>query len=68
MSEKLNIQVFATTHSEDCILGFENILNSPSNSFEGKLIRLDNINGIIKQVEYSANELKIATDQNIETR
>jgi AAA15 family ATPase/GTPase len=68
LSEKLNIQVFATTHSEDCILGFENILNSPSNSLEGKLIRLDNINGIIKQVEYSANELKIATDQNIETR
>jgi AAA15 family ATPase/GTPase len=68
LSEKLNIQVFATTHSEDCILGFENILNSPSNNLEGKLIRLDNINGIIKQVEYSANELKIATDQNIETR
>ncbi len=68
LSEKLNIQIFATTHSEDCILGFENILNSPNNSLEGKLIRLDNINGIIKQVEYNANELKIATDQNIETR
>lgn len=68
LSEKLNIQVFATTHSEDCILGFENILNSPNNNLEGKLIRLDNINGVIKQVEYSANELKIATDQNIETR
>lgn len=68
LSEKLNIQVFATTHSEDCILGFENILNSPSNNLEGKLIRLDIINGVIKQVEYSANELKIAADQNIETR
>lgn len=68
LSEKLNIQVFATTHSEDCILGFENILNSPSNNLEGKLIRLDNINGHIKQVEYNARELKIATDQNIETR
>lgn len=68
LSEKLNIQVFATTHSEDCILGFENILNSPSNNLEGKLIRLDNIDGIIKQVEYNASELKIATDQNIETR
>jgi AAA15 family ATPase/GTPase len=68
LSEKLNIQVFATTHSEDCILGFENILNSPSNTLEGKLIRLDNINGNIRQIEYNANELRIATDQNIETR
>lgn len=68
LSEKLNIQVFATTHSEDCILGFENVLNNPNNNLEGKLIRLDNINGVIKQVEYNANELKIATDQNIETR
>ena len=68
LSEKLNIQVFATTHSEDCILGFENILNSPSNTLEGKLIRLDNVKGDIKHVEYNGNELKIANDQNIETR
>lgn len=68
LSEKLNIQVFATTHSEDCIVGFENILNSPDNSMEGKLIRLDNINGKIRQVEFNAQELKIATDHNIETR
>ncbi|MDI9312046.1 MAG: AAA family ATPase [Limnohabitans sp.] len=68
LSKKLNIQVFATTHSEDCILGFENILNSPSNNLDGKVIRLDNINGVIKQVEFNASELKIATDQNIEIR
>lgn len=68
LAEKLNIQVFVTTHSEDCISGFENILNSPENTLEGKLIRLDNINGKIKQVEFNAQELKIATDQNIETR
>ncbi|MFK7100256.1 AAA family ATPase [Flavobacterium oreochromis] len=68
LSEKLKIQIFATTHSEDCIRGFENILNRSDNALEGKLIRLDNINGIIKQVEYNANELKIATDQNIEIR
>jgi AAA15 family ATPase/GTPase len=65
---KLNVQIFITTHSEDCISGFENILNKPDNSLEGKLIRLDNINNIIKQVEFNAEELKIATDQNIETR
>jgi AAA15 family ATPase/GTPase len=68
LSEKLNVQIFATTHSEDCIFGFENILNSPKNKLDGKLIRLDNDNGTIKQVEFNAKELKIANDQNIETR
>lgn len=68
LSQKLNIQVFVTTHSEDCISGFENVLNNPDNSLEGKLIRLDNDNGIIKQVEFDAKELKIATDNDIEIR
>lgn len=68
LAQKLNVQIFVTTHSEDCISGFENILNSPNNSLGGKLIRLDNENGTVKQVEFNANELKIANDQNIETR
>jgi AAA15 family ATPase/GTPase len=68
LAQKLNIQIFVTTHSEDCISGFENILNSSDNTLDGKLIRLDNEKGIIKLVEFNANELKIANDQNIETR
>ncbi len=68
LSNKLNVQVFVTTYSEDCISGFENVLNNPQNTVDGKLIRLDNINGKVKQVEFSKEELKIATDQNIETR
>ncbi len=68
LAQKLNVQIFVTTHSEDCISGFENILNSPNNSLDGKLIRLDNVNGTIKQVEFNATELKTAYDQNIETR
>jgi len=68
LSKKLKIQVFVTTHSEDCISGFENILNDSDNSLNGKLIRLDNVNGIIRQVEFDAKELKIASDNNIEIR
>ena len=68
LSQTLNVQVFATTHSEDCISGFQRVLNSSDNSKGGKLIRLDNINGIIKPVEYSSRELKIANEQDIETR
>jgi len=68
LSKKLNIQIFATTHSEDCIKGFESVLNKSNSVSDGKLIRLDNKNGTIKQVEFDAKELKIATDQNIEIR
>lgn len=68
LAQQLNVQVFVTTHSEDCIYGFETVLNSPNNSLDGKLIRLDSENGTIKQVEFTAEELKIAHEQNIETR
>ena len=68
LSRKLNIQVFVTTHSEDCMKGFEHALNNSDNSSGGKLIRLDNENGTIKQVEFDAKELKIAADQDIEIR
>ncbi|MDR0605131.1 MAG: AAA family ATPase [Bacteroidales bacterium] len=68
LSQMLNIQVFVTTHSNDCISGFENVLNSSENTVKGKLIRLENINGHIKHVEYLSDELKIANEQKIETR
>ena len=68
LSESLKIQVFVTTHSEDCISGFENILNESDNYLKGKLIRLDNLNGTIRQVEFDAKELKIASDNDIEIR
>lgn len=68
LSQKLNVQVFVTTHSEDCIRSFEDVLNGPHNPITGKLIRLDNIDGVIKQVEFNAKELEIATNQDIETR
>jgi len=68
LSHKLNVQIFATTHSEDCIRGFETVLNAFDDTLAGKMIRLDNKNGTIKPVEFNADELKIATGQNIEIR
>lgn len=68
LASNLNIQVFATSHSEDCITGFESILNDPENTVEGKLIRLDNVNGSIRHIEFDKQHLKIATTQNIEIR
>jgi len=68
LAQDLNIQVFVTTHSEDSIAAFSRVLNTPNQTLAGKLIRLDNVNGTIKQVEYNAEELKIANKNNIETR
>jgi AAA15 family ATPase/GTPase len=68
LSQMLNIQVFVTTHSNDCISGFESVLNSPENTVNGKLFRLENISGRIKHVEYFPDELRIANEQQIETR
>jgi len=64
-SQKLNVQVIATTHSEDCIKGFQSCL---SNDESGKLIRLDRTDNAITPVYYNAEELKIATANDIEVR
>ncbi|MDR1223443.1 MAG: AAA family ATPase [Tannerella sp.] len=68
LAPKLNTQVFVTTHSDDCIKGFETVLNDSDNSSKGKLIRLDSESDRIKYVEFDAKELQIANDQNIEIR
>lgn len=68
LADKLKVQVFATTHSNDCIAGFEKALNNKENNIDGKLIRLINNKGKIKYVEYDEEELKITTENNIETR
>jgi AAA15 family ATPase/GTPase len=70
LAKDLNIQVFATTHSRDTIESFENVLNDEVRNYRvsGKLTRLENKAGKIQEVSYSPEELKIATDNNIETR
>lgn len=68
ISKELNIQVFATTHSNDSISTFQNVLNNQEHIGCGQLIRLDNVNNKIVVTEFDAEELKIATNQNIEIR
>ncbi len=68
IAEKLKIQVFVTTHSNDCILSYEKVLNNIDIKSNGNLIRLDNINGTIKQVAFDAKELQIANDNEIDIR
>ncbi len=68
LAKELNVQVFATTHSDDCIHAFESVLNDEDNQKEGQYFRLERFGEIIKPIFYSASELEVAADQNIETR
>ena len=67
LAKKLNVQVFATTHSEDCVEAFENVLNN-GNQNEGLFIRLEKRGEVIKSVLFDAKELQVATDHAIEIR
>jgi AAA15 family ATPase/GTPase len=69
LSEKLNIQVFATTHSSDSVRSFAQTLKDKKLPEEfGCLVRLENHDGNIIAREYDYNVLQSATEYNIETR
>ena len=69
LAERLNIQVFATTHSNDTIRTFENVVNQNETvPLGGLLIKLENINDNIEATTFEPNELKIITDNLIEVR
>jgi len=66
LSEKLNVQVFATTHSRDCIKGFDNAWNKyPA---LGAFLRLDVKEGLIKATEYTSETLADAIEMDVEVR
>lgn len=67
LANKLNVQVFATTHSDDCIKGLSQAMSN-TKSTNGKLYRLENENDVISCVEYNATELNMAFNYDIETR
>jgi AAA domain, putative AbiEii toxin, Type IV TA system len=66
LAEKLNVQVFATTHSRDCVRGFDEAWRKYPDL--GAFFRLDNKNGSIKTTEYTAETLTDAIDMDVEVR
>ncbi len=64
LSEKLNIQVFVTTHSRDCISSFAKVNKDDA----GQIIRLENRKGKIVPVTYDEKEISIIADSDIEIR
>ena len=61
LSAELNIQVFATTHSEDAIKSFSENAQADQN---GKIIRLESRNNSIRVVEYQEKEELVYIGQN----
>ncbi|WP_018618307.1 AAA family ATPase [Spirosoma luteum] len=69
LAEKLNIQVFATTHSLDCIEAFSAVLNNGKQDLEfGTMIRLENYEGNIEATVYDANEIQSTTRVHVDPR
>lgn len=66
LSEKLNVQVFATTHSRDCIKGFDYAWNNYPKL--GAFFRLDAKGEFIKATEYTSETLTDSIDMNVEVR
>lgn len=65
---KQDAQVFATTHSWDCVKAFQQALSQSPHHQEGSLIRLDREGKQIQVTTYNADELAIAIPQGIEVR
>jgi AAA domain, putative AbiEii toxin, Type IV TA system len=67
VARRLNIQVFATTHSWDCITAFQQAAREYEQD-EGILIRLTEKKGKIVVDSFNENELEIAAREEIEVR
>ncbi|MGD2183570.1 AAA family ATPase [Lusitaniella coriacea] len=68
IAQNLNIQVFATTHSWDCICAFQEALEEAKDRSVGMLFRLDKKYGELRAVEYTSDDLDTAVHQSIEVR
>jgi hypothetical protein len=67
IAHRLNVQVFATTHSWDCIDAFQEAAKE-NEEVEGQLIRLDRQYGELRAVIADERMLAIATRGQIEVR
>ncbi|MFK7907489.1 MAG: ATP/GTP-binding protein [Chitinophagales bacterium] len=67
MSEKLNIQVFAATHSRDTIWALQQVRQNDEDTAIIKL-KHNKKTGMIKSVPFSTDEINIALEQAIEIR
>jgi len=66
LSHSLNVQVFCTSHSRDCILSFkENWRKRPEN---GMFYRIENTNGFVEAKKYDLETLNDSLEFDVEVR
>ena len=63
-----NIQIFATTHSWDCVEAFQEALAEDDNADQGYLFRLQRRGDAIYPVGYTSADLDVAISHAIEVR
>ena len=67
VARKSNVQVFATTHSHDCIRGLGSLIQSRPDLEEE--VSIQKIDGSLKQAAcLRGDQIKVAVEQNIEVR
>jgi AAA15 family ATPase/GTPase len=67
LASRLRVQVFATTHSNDCILAFQ-LAAQENKEEEGMLVRLERRGNMIVPILFDEERLAIATREEIEVR
>ncbi|MBC8470484.1 MAG: AAA family ATPase [Planctomycetes bacterium] len=67
-AQNLNVQVFATTHSNECIRAFSNSVDTTLFGSEAKLFRIERKDEKFRAVEYSKELLKESVESNWEVR
>ena len=67
LAERYNAQIFATTHSIECVLAAYEAFSSRE-PYDFSLHRLEQIKGKIRAVQYEKDTLKAAIETNLEVR
>ena len=67
VARRLNVQVFATTHSWDCLTAFQEAA-SENEDEEGLVIRLVNKNGRIRVTFFDEKGMKVIVREGMEIR
>lgn len=62
-----NVQVIATTHSHDCVIGFA-YATAQAHGADGVLVRLERYGNQVRAVEYTEEDIVTAAEQHIEVR
>jgi predicted ATP-dependent endonuclease of OLD family len=66
LAQELNVQVFATTHSYDCVLAFQEAAREAPE--EGVLVRLERNKDQFRVTSYDEDRLQIVAREEIEVR